>query len=297
MDNDRITNSQHHHQSKIAFGVIGLIVVAIMLFLVLNRGKELSNEQINTATPDPLQNQINDEPSENGLDSMTTSTVSWSFDGSKWSTNGTPPACPNPLQIETPTDISLATNILYPGQTRSGDFKPHGGFRFDENTANMVVVKAPMDSTTYRGSRYIEDGEVQYLIDFTAPCGIMFRFDHLAKLEPKFQMLFDKLPEALPDDSRTHNFEDQVTVEPGEIIATEVGFKNTSNVSFDFGVYDLRQPNEISQDQSWASQYQNRAETAFYGVCWLDLLTALDNEKALSLPGGGSEGTTSVYCR
>lgn len=49
------------------------------------------------------------------------------------------PACPDPLILQTPVDLTLATAILYPGQERGGDFKPHGGFRFDnsKNTTNM----------------------------------------------------------------------------------------------------------------------------------------------------------------
>ena len=54
------------------------------------------------------------------------------------------------------------TSILYPGQTRSGDYKPHGGFHFDgPGQGADVQVVAPMTATIYRGSRYLARGEVQ----------------------------------------------------------------------------------------------------------------------------------------
>ncbi|MEX1995282.1 MAG: prepilin-type N-terminal cleavage/methylation domain-containing protein, partial [Candidatus Saccharimonadales bacterium] len=55
-------------------------------------------------------------------------------------------ACPAQPMMTSPADVSLATAVLYPGQTRGSDYKPHGGLRFDNAKGNKVTVRAPMDA-------------------------------------------------------------------------------------------------------------------------------------------------------
>lgn len=199
-------------------------------------------------------------------------------------------ACPAQPMMISPADVSLATAVLYPGQTRNGDYKPHGGLRFDNATGNKVTVRAPMDAKLTSGSRYTEMGELQILLEFSNDCGVKYRFDHLLTLSDKFQKAVDaSLPDALPGDSRTTNFNPAVNVTKGEIVATAVGFAKTNNVSFDFGVYDLRSDDSASGDSF---------DQARYGVCWLkDWLPVADSAKLLALPAGDSKsGKTSNYC-
>lgn len=191
--------------------------------------------------------------------------------------------CPEPLILQTPVDLSLVTSILYPGQARGGDFKPHGGFRFDNAKDNQIEVRASMDSQLQDASRYIETGEVQYLFDFQSDCGIRFRFDHLLTVVPKFAEVVKKLPEAKEHDSRTTHVE-PVSVKKGEIIATAVGFKNNLNVFVDFGVYDIR-----------GKIFSNPRDNA---ICWFDLLPKEDTAKAKSLPPADSKsGSQSTLCK
>jgi len=200
-------------------------------------------------------------------------------------------ACPAQPMMASPADVSLATSVLYPGQVRSGDYKAHGGLRFDNSQDNKVTVRAPMDAKLTIGSRYIEQGEVQTLLEFSNDCGVKYRFDHLLTLADKFQKAVDgSLPAAKPDDSRTSDFKPVVNVTKGEIVATAVGFAKTSNVGFDFGVYDMRKQNGIKKTNN---------DSASYGVCWLkDWLPAPDSAKLLALPGGdGQNGKNSDYCK
>jgi len=200
-------------------------------------------------------------------------------------------ACPAQPMMISPADSSLATAVLYPGQTRGSDYKAHGGLRFDNSQNNEVTVKAPMDAKLTIGSRYIEQGEVQILLEFSNDCGIKYRFDHLLTLTDKFQKAVDaSLPTAKPDDSRTTAFKPEVNVTRGEIIATAIGFPKTNNAGFDFGVYDMRKDNGIIQSGN---------ELASHGVCWLkDWLPTSDSTKLLALPGGDSKnGKTSDYCK
>lgn len=228
--------------------------------------------------------------------SSTAVTVSWSFNGSDWTVSGTPPACPSPLAITSPVDVSLASAILYPGQSRGGNYKPHGGFRFDGKANTAITVRAPLDGVVYNASRYIEAGETQYLITFIHPCGLMYRFDHLLTLSPAMQAVADTLPAAQVDDSRTTNITSGISVKAGDVIATAVGFKKTSNVSVDFGLYDLRSANAAAADATYARSHG--AEYDQHAVCWLSLLPTADATKVQSLPAGDqTAGKTSDYCK
>ena len=215
------------------------------------------------------------------------------------SQSATNDSCPTSIALKSPTDVSLATSILYPGQYRGGQYKPHGGFRFDNNTSNAVNVTIPLDGRLIEGSRYIERGEVQYLLVFETSRDVRYRFDHLQTLTAKFQAAADTLPEPKVDDSRTTTI-DNVIVTAGEVVATEVGFKKSSpiNVSFDFGVYDMTHKNDASKIASWATEHSSDTTQAPYAVCWLDLLPATDAALVKNLPAGDSQsGKTSDYCK
>lgn len=197
---------------------------------------------------------------------------------------GAPP-CPDPLIIKTPVDLSKVTAILYPGQERGGNFKPHGGFRFDHSKSEEIAVKAALDGYITDASRYIEMGEAQYMFDFQNDCGIRYRFDHLLVLSPKLAKIAENLPKAKENDSKTTHINESIKVTLGEVIATAVGFKDSNNVFVDFGVYDMRK----------SKPFQSPQENA---VCWFDLLPASDSARVRSLPPGDSKsGTQSTLCK
>ncbi|MFA6043064.1 MAG: hypothetical protein WCV85_01705 [Patescibacteria group bacterium] len=220
--------------------------------------------------------------------------IVWQKTGAGWTVLGNPPSCPDPLQLQSPVDVAKATAILYPGQTRGGNYKPHGGFRFSSAT-NTVPVRAPLDAQLVEGSRYIEQGETQYLLVFQNPCGLRYRFDHLLTLAPAFATVVATLPAAQVDQSQTTAFANPVQVSAGDVIASAVGFAKTKNVSVDFGVYDLRQKNAASKNATWAASHD--VEQAQYALCWLDLLPAAEVTTMKALPGADqTAGKTSDYC-
>jgi hypothetical protein len=207
--------------------------------------------------------------------------------------------CPDPV-LQMPTDIAKVTGVLYPGQSRGGQYKPHGGFRLDSSNNDAVTVKAPMDATLVDGSRYIEQNQQQVLLEFKSGCGVNFRLDHLLTLSPTIQAEVDKLPPAKPDDSRTTNFDNPISVKTGDVIATAVGFPHTHNVSFDFGVYDTRQPNAASKESAYQAAHPDLAnnDQLKYAVCWIDYLPKADAATLKALPAGDQNaGKTSDYCR
>lgn len=273
-------NQKGFHVVEVAIVIVVLAVVGLVGWKVF--GKEDKKTSQTQVTPEEHAAQATDN-------------VTWEYDGSEWKADGTAPACPSQIITQTPVDLTNAKAILYPGQTRNL-YKPHGGFLMSSNDES---VKLPMNSKLYEGSRYIEAGEVQYLLVFQAACGIMYRFDHLYTLTDKFHKLVDStLPAAKPDDSRTTKFKSGDNFRAGEIVATVIGHKNTNNAGFDFGVYDLRHRNEASKNASYQTAHQDVASQAFYGVCWLDWLPGKDAATAKALPGGdGKAGKTSDYCK
>jgi len=224
--------------------------------------------------------------------------VTWSFNGTAWEASGKPPACSSPIRFsQAPSDLSKATAVLYPGQTRGGNYKPHGGLRYPDGQ-NNVTVKAIYDGRVTEGARYIEAGEVQYLFTIVNDCGIAYRFDHLQTLSPKFQAMADKLPAAQPNESRTTRFDDPLEVKAGEIVATAVGFPKMRNASYDLGVYDLRSTNQAAQSAEYRAKHQPWLNQAAYAVCWIDMFSASDNAILASLPGGDMvSGKQSDYCK
>lgn len=222
----------------------------------------------------------------------------WNFNGSVWQAGPTAKDCSgSPIQ-QSPTDISLVTSMLYPGQTRGGDYKPHGGFRFDQSTNSDITAVAPFDAVLFEGSRYTVNGELQYTLDFISPCGYMYRVGHLLTLTPEFQAMVEKFPPAKEMDSHTTWVEPTVEVKAGTVLATAVGVTQGHNTFFDFGVYDLHQKNAASQDPAWAAQHADDLELAPYGVCWFDLLPAADSATVKSLPPADADsGKTSDYCK
>lgn len=125
----------------------------------------------------------------------------------------------------------------------------------------------------------------------------MYRFDHLLTLSPKFAAYAEQTPAALVDDTRSNfKFNPYPKIKAGELIATAIG--HTNNVGFDFGVYDLRTPNEISKNSQWAELHKNEAEQTFYGVCWFDLLPTSHRERVSNLQSGDfSSRAISDYCK
>jgi len=218
--------------------------------------------------------------------------VRWDYvNNTVWVYSRTPPECPE-LIFGSPVDINKVTSILYPGQYRGTDYKPHGGFRLD-GQGNNIEVRAPFDGYVIDGVRYIENGDIQYMFDIVNECGVMYRFDHFFELSPDIQALAETLPQPKKDDTRTTRIE-PFFVKKGDTLATKIG--ETGNVFFDWGVYDLRKENEASKNPSYRAEHEDESGHAFHGICWLDYLPEPDRTVVKNMPGSGAEGKTSDYC-
>lgn len=231
-----------------------------------------------------------------GTPGGSTTSVTWEWTGTVWRASGTPPPCDTPLRVQSPVFLDLATSVLYPGQVR-GDYKAHGGFRFDlpGQPADLQIV-APMSGTLLRAARYTANGELQITLDWIHPCGIMHRLGHIRDLAPRFEALTAHIPQNPELDSRATNLPAGIQVAAGELIGTATGLRTTSNIFLDWGMYDLRQRNASSADPAWLAQHNN--DTHAYGVCWFGYLPPEDEARVRALPpADGVMGRTSDYCR
>ncbi len=277
-----------------AFQLIALSVIVTALVAACGGGGDDDDAAIESPITDTTT--AGGEQATSETTAAPTEAVVWEWNGASWQAMGDAPECPEPVALALPADLTLATHALYPGQVRGGDFKPHGGLRFDGTANDRVTVTMPLDATLVRGSRYIEQGEVQYLFDFVHSCGLMIRLDHLHTLTPQFQAYADQLPEPQVDDSRTNPLPNDL-ITAGTEIATAVGFVESANSAFDLGVYDLRAQNPAWQDPAFASAHADEMEQAAYAVCWFDLLEGEHAAHVRSLPPGDpTSGTDSAYC-
>lgn len=224
---------------------------------------------------------------------LTTSYVAWDFNGTKWKPTRSAPACPDAMTIRLPIDITQASSVLYPGQVRGGQYKPHGGFRLDGTAYNAVTITAPMDAYVVDGSQHYEGADIQYYFDFVSPCGFRYRLDHLHTLSPTLAALAEQLP-AAGVGSEAH-FVTPKFIKAGTVIATAVG--HPDNVGFDLGLYDLRKRNAASASPAFQSAHSDMIGNAFFAVCWFDWLSAADEAAVRALPpGDGISGATSDFC-
>jgi len=268
------------HNSR-GFSVIeGLIILAVLAavgfvgYTVFARMKSEPSKQQTSQTPE-----------------TSNEAVRWQYSeqSGAWETiSGTAPECKEPFAFdETPVDLSKIMVIGMPGQYRGYNYKPHGGMRAEDSVGGQLEVRMPMDATLVGLTRYYE-GEpatLQYLLTFESDCGIAFRFDHLYTLAPEFQTIADTTPEPKLNDTRGNPNTPFTRTEfkAGDVIATAVGFPSTKNYGFDFGVYDYRQPNEISKNAAWAAIHNQFTSSERYGVCWLGMFPGADAAKAKEL--------------
>ncbi|MFZ3010170.1 MAG: hypothetical protein WA030_04125 [Candidatus Microsaccharimonas sp.] len=276
---NRLQRGSHVLIILIVVAVIGIIGALAWVFVSNMKDSDQSDST-------PL-SQVDTPPSE----------LIWQQGEVGWQSTSTPPECPAQPIMKSPADISKATGVLYPGQTRGGNYKPHGGFRFDNNKNADITVTAPLDGFIVRGGSYLAEGEVQYTFDIMNNCGIMYRLGHLRVLPDNLQKIADTWP-APTADSRTQSLNPVVYVKAGDTLATSVGITETVNAFFDWGVYDYRQENEASKSIAYQQLHAQDKELSWHAVCWFDWLPSADSSKVKSLPPGDpTSGKNSDYCR
>jgi hypothetical protein len=277
------------HLEIIVIAALVIVVVGFIVWRVLDANKPQAATNTNQQqTETPTETQTAAAPAE----------LIWQQGEGGWRSMQTPPACPAQPMMKMPADISKATGILYPGQTRGGNYKPHGGFRFDGTANDKIQVTAPIDGFAVRGGNYLAEGEIQYTFDVMNNCGVMYRVGHFRALPDKLKKIADTWPAAQEGDSRTHQVNPPLYIKQGEVLATSVGIVNAHNTFFDWGVYDYRQANQASQSVAYQQAHAQDKELSWHAVCWFDWLPSSDSTRIKSLPAGDpTSGKNSDYCK
>ncbi len=292
---------QKRYGAYLLVGTAVFIIILVFLFIQPFDKSQNAFDNVNNGVEEP-QSSIKEESESNNTSEnnfLQSNEINWNFnfDSKQWQVNGNPPECPEPLVFPAPANVNLASGILYPGQVRGGDYKPHGGFRFDNLDSNSLDVYAPIEANLFKAARHSDSGEIQYSLYFINDCGIMYKLDHLLQLTDKFESVLNNIPMGGDGDSRTTEIRPIVFVAKGEHIATKVGFESNKNIFFDFGVYDLREKNGVNYDSSFRAKYGSTDEYAVHALCWLDNLEESEKDIVKKLPGAGTEGKTSDYCK
>jgi hypothetical protein len=286
---------KNEHGFSVVEAVIILVVIAAIGgigFTVMRKSGSKNNQQGYTqgtpTTEEITQSTANNEEPQ----------LIWQQAEGGWRSTQAPPNCPAQPMMKMPADITKVTGILYPGQTRGGNYKPHGGFRFDNTSNDKVTVTAPIDGFIVRGGRYLAEGEVQYTFDIMNNCGVMYRVGHFRALPDNLQKIADTWPAPTEGDSRTQQVNPALFISRGTTLATSVGIVKNKNTFFDWGVYDYRQENEASKSTAFQQAHANDKELSWHAVCWFDWLPSSDAAKIKSLPPGDpSSGKISDYCK
>jgi hypothetical protein len=296
--------TQHSRWLNCQRGVVHLPVILACLVIVAifaigwtvakrqpNAG-QATVAQDSSVTPQPQPGPVSDVGKGQWLERPGGPDSRWVYEG------GTPSRCPSPLLKNSPVDVSKVPEYGFPGQWRGNHYKAHGAMRFTGSAATDIKVKMPLDAKLIGLKRYMESGEIQYLVELVNDCGIKIRFDHIFALSPEFEKLAATTPPPSDDTKSVPTpelFGQQFKA--GELVGTAVGHPATNNIGVDFGVYDLRQVNEVSKNAQWADLHRNESSQTFYGVCWLPMLPKDDAAKLKSLYGVNySVKDVSDYC-
>jgi hypothetical protein len=279
--------------------IVAVLIIVVVLGVVGAAGYKVFTANKNKASDLKTTAPETHTDTENQAE-IVESNVTWMQTAEGYQADGTPPACPDKIVSQFPTDIKKVTGVLYPGQYRGGNYKPHGGLRFDKSANTEVTVKAPFDGTIINGAAYLADGvinDVQYTFDVMNDCGIMYRVGHLYTLSDKLAEIAKSFPAPEKNNSRTTNVNPGVAIKAGTVLATAVGTPSDKNVFFDWGMYDWRKPNAVASNAAWLSGSQHDSSLAKHAICWFDQLSTKDAATIRALPAGDpASGKTSDYC-
>ena len=239
--------------------------------------------------------------------SPTTSTsaplVRWNTNSEKeWAPSTDPPPCEPFGEVFSvfPIATNLLTQFARPGRTGYANadgtepiYIAHGALRADNSQYDQINVRFPAKGfSLYAANRRVEEtisNEEQVKLLFHHPCGIQVWIDHLAKPTDKWASVIEDVP--VTTSSRiTFMPAGAHQVEAGEVLASGIGHDN--NTYLDFGVYDLRNKNDVAE--MITNEWPDYRSTGDYAICWSTFFGPDTQQLLEALPAGAVD--TSDYC-
>ena len=229
--------------------------------------------------------------------------VKWSnWETGEWSPSSTPPNC-GPLEDMfnvLPIDIAVIDEFTPPGRPGGNGsyYISHGHLRSHNTPHDQITVKFPAEGfSLYAVNRRLENysvdeetfstNEEQIKLEFHHPCGIKIMIDHIAQITDRWSEIIKNVPVLLDDSRGTFMPDGQYFVESGEVLGYAIG--HSTNTYLDFGVYDLRRKNDLSE--MLERDFNEYAATAVHGICWVDLFGS-ETQKLLE----GKAVSSSDFC-
>lgn len=167
-----------------------------------------------------------------------------------------------PTELGDVVDPALIEKIGPPGRKTESGFKTHSAVFF---AGPNVELKAPFDVELFEGSKYLEQGKVQYLLHFNGPCQLKLNLDHVSDPGKEIADLFPGEPAV--EDSRT-NMVGPFYLKKGDNIGKTSG--NALVKSFDLGLYDLSKTNYLRNDPEYKNRDEFSAWKFWNAVCPFD---------------------------
>ena len=112
-------------------------------------------------------------------------------------------------------------------------------------------------------------------------------------LPTRIEYALKVIPPATSGDSRTTYINPPLSLEQGELVGTSVGIA-PSNIFIDFGLYDVRTPNNVIPNPAWLillPPIQNSGTSAY-----VSLTTGPETRATMRSRPTGKEGKTSDHC-
>lgn len=260
-------------QKEKGFSVVELLIILVVIGVVALVGLKVLNQ--NKGSGRNISEEAKNYPRVFWIDDLK----------GGWTPTREAPGCSAQVLEMSPVDTTKVTDWGFPGQWRGEFYKPHGLFALYRNNSSDIEVRLPLDSSLMGVTKYKEapENDPQYLMEFQHECGMMIRFDHLNALAGDFKQY-----ESLPTQNDTRGQPNETPLgyfEAGTLVATGAGLnKNTKGGGFDFGVYDLREPNEISKNAEWAALHKVEESHTFFARCWLEYLPKADFDRLMKIP-------------
>lgn len=147
----------------------------------------------------------------------------------------------NPVFTHSPADLSKIAYIVPPGNVEEYGggvkvLKTHSYFK----GPNKVEIRAPIDSTLFRGVYVMEGGIDQYALFFRVSCEVYYLLDHVVDPVEKIKNVFPDTPSHSTGDMTNTP---KVELKAGELVGYSIGKKFEQ---WDFGVYNETRKNDFS---------------------------------------------------
>lgn len=203
--------------------------------------------------------------------------------------------CSSTPRILLPVEYTSIFSLSYPGIERDGSYITTSRLKLKSST-NEVKLYLPFKAQLVEGSRYLEQGETQYMLSFETVCKFRVTYDHLSVVALEFLDDISRLPVQSSTTKSLVKISGK-EYDSGAVVATRAGFVVANNTFFDFGLYNDNSVNTISGDNAWSISPLHKSDNATHGICWVNYLSGADKANVETILQPDPITKTGDYCK